>query len=69
MDYDGMDPSDTIKILIDETSDVWINVCWQKFILRIDINWNFISKTDELRSRLHHDATANTLLITIVFKL
>lgn len=26
MDYDGTDPSDTIKILIDETSDIWINV-------------------------------------------
>ena len=27
MEYDGMDFSETIKILIDETSDVWINVC------------------------------------------
>ncbi len=33
MDYDGMDPSETIKILVDETSDIWINVCCRQLLL------------------------------------
>jgi hypothetical protein len=27
MDYDGMDPPEAIKILVKETTDIWINVC------------------------------------------
>lgn len=41
MEYDGTDVTDTIKILIDETSDIWINVRLKKLFNYI-LNFHYI---------------------------